>query len=78
MKGSYLGPEFNDAEIEAELKACGAAYTKRSENDLIDEIAEALANEKAIMDAGRMEFGQERWVGEVLLPTPVHLNAKTA
>ena len=24
MKGAYLGPEFSDAEIEAELNACGA------------------------------------------------------
>ena len=24
MKGAYLGPEFTDAEIEAELTACGA------------------------------------------------------
>ena len=79
MKGSYLGPEFNDAEIEAELKACGAAYTKRSENDLIDEIAEALANEKAIgWMQGRMEFGPRALGGRSVMPTPFYINAKTA
>ena len=28
MKGAYLGPEFTDTEIEAELKACGARFKK--------------------------------------------------
>ena len=28
MKGAYLGPEFTDAEIEAELTACGAVFQK--------------------------------------------------
>ena len=28
MKGAYLGPEFTNAEIEAELTACGATFKK--------------------------------------------------
>ena len=35
MKGAYLGPEFSNDEIEAELKACGAVYKKFSYNDFI-------------------------------------------
>ena len=31
MKGAYLGPIFSDAEIEAELTACGAKFSKLSE-----------------------------------------------
>ncbi len=58
MKGSYLGPEFSSDEIEAELKACGAVYTKYTDSALIDKIAKALANEKAVgWMQGRMEFG---------------------
>ena len=33
MKGAYLGPEFTDAEIETELKACGATYKKLSSDE---------------------------------------------
>jgi carbamoyltransferase len=58
MKGSYLGPKFTDAEIEAELNACGAKFIKLSEIELIEEIAKALADEKVIgWMQGRMEFG---------------------
>ena len=32
MKGAYLGPEFNDGEIEAELTACGATFKKLFED----------------------------------------------
>ena len=28
MKGSYLGPNFSDDEIEAELTSCGAVFKK--------------------------------------------------
>ena len=58
MKGSYLGPDFKDNHIEMELKACGAVYRKVSDDELIDEVATALTNKKAIgWMQGRMEFG---------------------
>ena len=58
MKGAFLGPEFSDAEIEAELKACGAEFIKLSEKEMTEQVASALANEKAIgWMQGRMEFG---------------------
>ena len=58
MHGSYLGPKFSEEEIEAELKSCGAVYTKLSEKKLVDEVANALAQEKAVgWMQGRMEFG---------------------
>ncbi len=58
MKGSYLGPEFKEIDIESHLKNCGAIYKKLSENDLIETVATELTNEKAIgWMQGRMEFG---------------------
>ena len=58
MKGSYLGPKYSDSEIEKELKQCGAVFKKCDDDELIDEVANALANEKAVgWMQGRMEFG---------------------
>tara|TARA_B100000989_G_scaffold297916_1_gene285251 strand:- start:21911 stop:23749 length:1839 start_codon:yes stop_codon:yes gene_type:complete len=58
MKGSYLGPSFNDNEIEAELNSCGAIYKKFSEEDLIEKVASSIADGKAVgWMQGRMEFG---------------------
>ena len=34
MKGTYLGPEFKDTEIEAELTACGAKFKKLSKHHI--------------------------------------------
>jgi carbamoyltransferase len=58
MKGAYLGPQFEDDAIEDELKACGAVYQKLSEKELIDKVATALVDQKAVgWMQGRMEFG---------------------
>ena len=71
MKGSYLGPEFSNIEIEAELNACGAVYEKRSENEIIDEVAETLSNEKAVgWMQGRMEFGPRALGGRSIIADP--------
>ena len=71
MKGAYLGPEFSDAEIEAELDACGAVYKKLSESDLIDKVATALADEKAVgWMQGRMEFGPRALGGRSIIADP--------
>ncbi len=71
MKGAYLGPEFNDIEIEAELKACSAVYKKLSEGELIDEVAAALAHEKAVgWMQGRMEFGPRALGGRSIIADP--------
>ena len=58
MKGAYLGPKFEDKEIESMLKACGAIYKKLEEEDLIEMVAAALVDKKAVgWMQGRMEFG---------------------
>ena len=71
MKGAYLGPEFADTEIEAELTACGAIYKKLSEEELIDTIATGLADEKAVgWMQGRMEFGPRALGGRSIIADP--------
>jgi len=71
MKGSYLGPEYNNSEIETELKACGAVYKKLSKKELIDEIATVLADEKAVgWMQGRMEFGPRALGGRSVIADP--------
>ena len=58
MKGSYLGPSYNEQEIEKTLKSLGAKFEKYSEKELIDKVATELNNEKTIgWFQGRMEFG---------------------
>ena len=71
MKGSYLGPEFDDNEIEAELKACSAVYKKLSQKDLIDQVATALVDQKAVgWMQGRMEFGPRALGGRSIIADP--------
>ena len=58
MQGSYLGPSFNDSEIEKSLNILGAKYTKLSEEELLFTTAKELSQEKTIgWFQGRMEFG---------------------
>ncbi|MDB3859571.1 carbamoyltransferase [Candidatus Pelagibacter sp.] len=71
MKGSYLGPEFTDKEIETELTACGTNFKKLSENEMIEEVASALADEKAVgWMQGRMEFGPRALGGRSIIADP--------
>ncbi len=71
MKGTYLGPEFTDSEIEGELKACGAIFKKLTENELIDAVATALADENAVgWMQGRMEFGPRALGGRSIIADP--------
>jgi carbamoyltransferase len=58
MKGSYLGPDFSDEQAIFELDAAGAAYVRLDSIELIDRVAQLLADGKAFgWVQGRMEFG---------------------
>ena len=58
MNGSYLGPSFDDNQVETTLKSLGANYEKLAEENLLDLVANELKNEKTIgWFQGRMEFG---------------------
>ena len=71
MKGSYLGTEFNQEEIEKELKSIGAHFEKVNYEDLIDKTSEFLSHEKAIgWFQGKMEFGPRALGGRSILGDP--------
>ena len=71
MKGSYLGNEYNQYEIEKELKFLGANYETLNYDQLIDKTAEYLSNECAIgWFQGRMEFGPRALGGRSILADP--------
>lgn len=58
MQGSYLGPEFQQADIEKRLSATGAIFEVLDENALIETCAKDLQIGCAIgWFQGRMEFG---------------------
>jgi len=58
MRGSYLGPEFSDAEIRGFLESEGAPYTVYTDDELFDSVAGSLAEGKVVgWFRGRMEFG---------------------
>ena len=58
MKGSFLGPSFDEKEIEEKLRSLKANYSKHESENLIDTIANKLANEKTVgWFQGKMEFG---------------------
>ncbi len=71
MKGSYLGPKFENNVIETKLKLLKANYKKYSEEEIISLTAKGLANEKTIgWFQGRMEFGPRALGGRSILADP--------
>ncbi len=71
MKGSYLGSEFSQENIEKELKSIGAKYEIVDYEKLINQSVEYLAEEKAIgWFQGRMEFGPRALGGRSILADP--------
>lgn len=58
MSGAYLGPSYEQGEIERRLASAGARFTVLSQEQMIEAAAEALASGKALgWHQGRMEFG---------------------
>ena len=71
MKGSYLGNEFSQKEIETELSNLGANFDNLSYEDLISKTAENLSKEKAVgWFQGRMEFGPRALGSRSILGDP--------
>ena len=71
MKGSYLGTEFTQEEIEKELKSTGANFETLKYEDLINKTADYLSDEKAIgWFQGRMEFGPRALGARSILGDP--------
>ena len=59
MKGAYLGPSFNDAEILKAANVFNAKYKRYEEREALNEIVARLLNEGNVIGwfQGRMEFG---------------------
>jgi len=71
MKGSYLGPEYDDDEIAARLEAAGAKFTRLGPDQTIEDTARALADGKTVgWFQGRMEFGPRALGGRSILGDP--------
>ena len=71
MQGSYLGPEFSNEEIEAELLRCGANFQKLSEEDILEKVATTISQGKAVgWMQGRMEFGPRALGARSILADP--------
>jgi len=71
MKGSFLGPEFTQKEIEDELNKIGAKFDVLSDEDIIERTATDLSLGEAIgWFQGRMEFGPRALGGRSILADP--------
>jgi carbamoyltransferase len=58
MKNSYLGPQFCDCEIEAELRSSGLRYQKVDREPLLEAVAEQIAAGNVVgWFQGQMEWG---------------------
>lgn len=68
MRGSYLGPAYSQAEIEAGLTAAGARFETLTDEQLIVQCAQDLADGRALgWFQGRMEFGPRALGGRSIL-----------
>ena len=72
MSGSYLGPSFDQAEIERRLRAAGAVYMALPDDAaLIASTVDALVDQKAVgWFQGRMEFGPRALGNRSILGDP--------
>ena len=71
MRGSHLGPAFSDSEIESELKAAGAIYTRLEGDEIPAATADLLAKENVVgWFQGRMEYGPRALGARSILADP--------
>jgi len=85
MKASYLGPEFSNQEILACLNQNNFTYSELPDSELIEKIADLIAEQKTLgWFQGRMEFGPRALgnrsiIGDARSPTMrenINLNIK--
>ncbi len=71
MQGSFLGPAYDQKDIENRLAAIGAEFSVVSDGELFDLCSRALADGKALgWHQGRMEFGPRALGGRSILGDP--------
>jgi carbamoyltransferase len=71
MKGSLLGPSFNEGEVKAELERCGASFTTLDNEKIISKTASLLSEGRCIgWFQGRMEYGPRALGSRSILADP--------
>jgi len=71
MRGGYLGPAFDQQEIERRLSDAGADYEVLDDEALLDAVVDALTAEQAVgWFQGRMEFGPRALGNRSILGDP--------
>jgi carbamoyltransferase len=71
MSGTFLGPEFSQADIERRLTAAGAHFDVLDEEAMVEATAKALADQSAVgWFQGRMEFGPRSLGARSILGDP--------
>ena len=71
MQGSYLGPSYEQNSIERELSDCDAKFDSVTEDEMIEQTSNALADGKAVgWFQGRMEFGPRSLGSRSILGDP--------
>ncbi len=71
MRGSYLGPKYDDLQIKDSLDSSGAVYRKYDTESLISETVNHISNDKAVgWFQGRMEFGPRALGNRSILGNP--------
>ena len=71
MNGSYLGPKYQNDQIQYSLKELRGVYKKLDDSSLIQEVALQLSNQKTIgWFQGRMEFGPRALGSRSILADP--------
>ncbi|GJM00508.1 MAG: hypothetical protein DHS20C07_21870 [Methyloligella sp.] len=71
MKGSYLGPEYEQSDIETRLTKAGAVFEVLTDETVMTETAKCLEDGHAVgWFQGRMEFGPRALGGRSILGDP--------
>jgi carbamoyltransferase len=72
MRGSYLGPDLEQGEVQRQLRKCGAVYeTLENAAETVELAASLLASEKVVgWCQGRMEFGPRALGARSILGDP--------
>ena len=71
MRGAYLGPSYSPEEIETFLKKEGASYRRLDRGEMLNTVADHLAEEKIIgWFNGRLEFGPRSLGSRSILGDP--------
>ncbi len=71
MDHAYLGPEFDEAEVEGFLRWSKIPYRRAA--DLVEEVADLLALDQIVgWFQGRMEFGPRALGARSILASPIH------